>query len=74
MKNDQNNCKIDISKLSGTSFTITENGIKVATEYFKRCKDAKNIIQEDIVRNILYLAYAFGDNQKDPNNIECSVE
>lgn len=64
------NDKIDINKLPGTSFTITENSIKVATEYFKRCKDAKNITQEDIVRYILYLAYAFGDNQKDPNGLE----
>ena len=70
MKNDQNSYKIDVSKLPGASFTITENGIKVATEYFKRCKDVKNITPETIVRSILYLAFTFGDNQKDPNNVE----
>lgn len=62
--------KIDVSKLAGTSFTITENSIKVATEYFKRCKNATNISQESIVRSILYLAFAFGDNRKDPNGLE----
>ena len=74
MKNDQNNYKIDGSRLPGTSFTMTENSIKGATEYFKRCKDAKNITPETIVRSILYLAFTFGDNQKDPNNVEYSVE
>ena len=62
--------KIDISRLPGASFTITEGGISVATEYFKKCKDAKNITPETIVRSILYLAFTFGNNQKDPNNME----
>ena len=62
--------KINVKKLSGARFTITDNSIKVATEYFRRCKNASNISEETIVRSILYLAYAFGENNKCLNGLE----
>ena len=62
--------KIDLNKLEGVNFTISDASIKAATGYLKNCRNAKDVNEETLVKSILYIAFAFGNDKKDPNGLE----
>lgn len=61
---------VNLNKLVGTNFTISDASIKAATGYLKNCRNAKDVNEETLVKSILYLAFAFGNDKKDPNGLE----